>query len=140
VKVSSDEDDVSRPTASADKLKKSSDDDAEDGGVSSAMPIVPNPISSSAPRQSDPSVVARVVTLILPTGKRGQKHPSTVARHNKPLDQVMTQIELPPYRGPHSLLDIVAIEIIFGHMFEVFRHIIQSDAAADIVAYGDDKP
>jgi hypothetical protein len=32
----------------------------------------------------------------------------------------MTQIELPPYRGPRSPLDVDAIEIIFGHIFEVF--------------------
>jgi hypothetical protein len=35
-------------------------------------------------------------------------------------DQVMTQIELPSYHGPRSPLDLVAIEIIFGHLFEAF--------------------
>jgi hypothetical protein len=33
---------------------------------------------------------------------------------------VMIQIELPPYRGPQRPLDLVAIEIVFGHLFEVF--------------------
>jgi hypothetical protein len=32
----------------------------------------------------------------------------------------MTQIVLPPYRGPQSTLDLVVIEIIFGRPFEDF--------------------
>jgi hypothetical protein len=28
----------------------------------------------------------------------------------------MTQIELSPYHGPRSSLDLVAVEIIFGHL------------------------
>jgi hypothetical protein len=35
-------------------------------------------------------------------------------------DQVMTQIELPPYREPRRPLDLVTIEIIFGCLFETF--------------------
>jgi hypothetical protein len=100
VEVSSGEDDVSRPTASANKLKKSAVDDAKDGGVSSAEPIAPNPISSGTPGQSDPSIAAWVVAPVLPSGKHGQKCPLPATRRNKPLDQVMTQIKLPPYHGP----------------------------------------
>jgi hypothetical protein len=37
-------------------------------------------------------------------------------------------------------LDVVSIEIIFGHIFEVFRHITQADAAVGVVADEDDKP
>jgi hypothetical protein len=36
-------------------------------------------------------------------------------------------------------LDVVAIEIIFGCIFEVFQHITQADTAAGVVADGDDK-
>jgi hypothetical protein len=32
----------------------------------------------------------------------------------------MTHIELLPYRGPRSQLDLVAIEIIFGCLLEAF--------------------
>jgi hypothetical protein len=32
----------------------------------------------------------------------------------------MTQVEFPPYHGPHSSLDLVAIEIIFERIFEEF--------------------
>jgi hypothetical protein len=34
---------------------------------------------------------------------------------------VMTHIELPPYHGPKSPMDLVTIEIIFGHLFEAFQ-------------------
>jgi hypothetical protein len=52
----------------------------------------------------------------------------------------MTQIEFSPYHGPRSPLDVVAIEIAFRRIFEVFRHITHADDAAGIVADGDDKP
>jgi hypothetical protein len=47
------------------------------------------------------------------------------------VNQLMIQVELPPYRGPHSPLDLVASEIVFGRMFEEFHH-------ADIPAPTDD--
>jgi hypothetical protein len=50
----------------------------------------------------------------------------------------MIQIELPPYRGPHSPLDLVIVEIIFGHLFEAFRRV--SQAAGTGTSAGDDIP
>jgi hypothetical protein len=50
----------------------------------------------------------------------GTKH-----KHNKAVnDQVI--IELPPYHGPRSHLDIVTVEHLFGRLFEAFRHISQA--------------
>jgi hypothetical protein len=51
----------------------------------------------------------------------------------------MTHVELPPFRGPHSPLDLIAIEIIFGHIFEEFRRISQA-ATAGATSTADDKP
>jgi hypothetical protein len=51
----------------------------------------------------------------------------------------MTQIELPPYRGPRSPLDLVAIEFIFGHIFKAFQQISQA-AAAGAMSADDNKP
>jgi hypothetical protein len=48
----------------------------------------------------------------------------------------MTQIELPLYRRPRSPLDLVAIEINFGHLFEAFRHTSQA-AGTRLSAGGD---
>jgi hypothetical protein len=36
-------------------------------------------------------------------------------------DQVMYQVELPPYYGPQSPFDLVAFEIVFGRMFEAIH-------------------
>jgi hypothetical protein len=51
---------------------------------------------------------------------------------------VITQIKLPPYRRPQSLLDLLASKIIFGHIFEAFRRM--SHAKIDAAAVGDDNP
>jgi hypothetical protein len=51
---------------------------------------------------------------------------------------VITQIELPPCRRSRSPLGLVAIEIIFGHLFDVFRHISQDAGTGTSV--GDNIP
>jgi hypothetical protein len=51
----------------------------------------------------------------------------------------MTQMELPPYHGPKSPLDLVAIEIIFGRLFEAFRHTSQAVGAESSIG-GDTPP
>jgi hypothetical protein len=39
-------------------------------------------------------------------------------------DQVIT--ELPSYHGSRNRLNLVAVNLIFGHLFEVFQHISQA--------------
>jgi hypothetical protein len=51
----------------------------------------------------------------------------------------MSQVELPPCRGPRSPLDLVAIKIIFGHIFEAFHRISQADATI-VMSTDDNKP
>jgi hypothetical protein len=48
----------------------------------------------------------------------------------------MTQIELPPYRRPRSPLDLIIVEIIFGHLFETYRCISQATGTG--TSTGDD--
>jgi hypothetical protein len=45
----------------------------------------------------------------------------------------MTQIELPPYHVPCSLLDLVDGEIIFGCLFEAFRRISQAAGTGTLI-------
>jgi hypothetical protein len=52
----------------------------------------------------------------------------------------VTQIEIPPYRRPHIPLDLVATEIIFGRIFEVFQYITQVDVATGDPADDNDRP
>jgi hypothetical protein len=129
VEVSSGEKDVPTPDASAIKQKKSVDDDTEDGGASSAKPIASNPTSSNASEQTNPSIADRVASTNPPIGRRRCKRPPPVPKWKQALssvDQVMTQIELPPYRGPHNPLDLIVVGIIFGHLFETFQRISQA--------------
>jgi hypothetical protein len=90
--------------------------------VSSVEPSAPNSINSA---------------IALSAGRHGHMRPPPATKQNIPIpqiDQVMNQVDLPPYRGPCSPLDSVAIKIIFGRIFEAFQQISQA-ATID-----DDKP
>jgi hypothetical protein len=129
MEVSSGKDDVLKPDAPATEQKKSIGDDAEDGGVSSTEPITPDPISSNTLEQTDPSITNQAASSNPSTSRRGHTRPSPIPKRKHALssvDQVMTQIALPPYHAPHNPLDLVVVEIIFGHIFEAFRHTSQA--------------
>jgi hypothetical protein len=94
VEVSIGEDDVPKPDASTSQREAPDDNDAGDGGVSSAEPKAPNPISSSTLKQSNPSTTDLVSTDVPPSGRRGHKH-LAATRRNKSLlrdHQVITQV------------------------------------------------
>jgi hypothetical protein len=104
-------------------LKEPAGDDADGGGATSAEHIAPNPIDSNLPGQAHPSVVDRVNATAPSADGQKRKHPPPALKRKQskpPVDQVMTQIELPPYHGPRSPLDLVAIEINFGCLSEAF--------------------
>jgi hypothetical protein len=109
-------------------LKVPASNDADGRGATSAKHVAPNPIDSNLLGQAHHSVVDWVKATAPSTGGQKRKcHPPTLkCKQSKPsVDQVMTQIELPPYRGPRSPLDLVAIEIIFECLFESFQHASQ---------------
>jgi hypothetical protein len=127
--VLSGDDDASKIGASTANPKVSDGDDAEIEGASSVEPITPSPIGSIVPVQTDPSAVDRAVLGAPSAGGPKWKHASTVPKSKQTktlIDQVMTQIELPPYCRPWSPLDLVTIEIIFRHLFEAFRRTSQA--------------
>jgi hypothetical protein len=112
-----------------DVMKKSTGDDTGDVGSSSTKLITPSPIRSDASGQIDPFVTDWAASTAPPIGGRRHKRPPPAPKRKQALssiDQVMTQIDLPSYHGPHSLLDLVAIEIIFGRIFEAFQRISQA--------------
>jgi hypothetical protein len=103
VEVSSGDDDASMIDALAAKPRAPASDEVDGEGISSAEPIAPDPISSNMPAQADPSIADRVISSA--PSARGQKRkcppPIPKRKPTKSLtDQVMIQIELPPYRGP----------------------------------------
>jgi hypothetical protein len=111
--------------------------DAGDNGAPSAETLAPNPIGFSSAGETGPSAADQAVPTT-PSGD-GQKKKclvlGTKCKHDKATDDQVI-IELPPYHGPRSPLDIVAVEYIFGRLFEAFRHI--SQAARTDTPAGDD--
>jgi hypothetical protein len=104
-------------------LKEPTGDDADDGGATSAEHIAPDPIDSNMVGQAHPSVADWVDVTAPLAGGQKRKCPPLALKHKQsktPVDQVMTQIELPPYRRPRSSLDLVAVDIIFGCLFKGF--------------------
>jgi hypothetical protein len=81
--------------------------------------IIPDPIVAGA--HGNRAKAAPVM------GAQTHERPHIATRRST---QVITQIELPPYRGPRSLPDLVPSEIIFGHLFEAFRRMLQAKADA----------
>jgi hypothetical protein len=93
------------------------------------------------PRKLKPSIAGRA-SVKPPAGGCGRKFLRTVVKWPSPVpqvDQVITQVELPPYHGPHIFLVLVVVEIIFGCIFEAFHRMSQV-AAAGAMPAGGDKP
>jgi hypothetical protein len=112
-------------------------DDARGEGAPSVESLTPNPIGSSLAGESRPSAADRI-TSTAPSGG-GQKKKPIVLKTKRKRDKVPTDqaiIELPPYRGPRSPLDLVVVEHIFGRLFEAFWHV--SQAARTDTSIGDD--
>jgi hypothetical protein len=121
--VLSGDDDTSKIDASTANLKAPDCDEAEGEGASSVESIAPGLIGSNTPVQIDPSAIDQAALGAPSAGGHKRKRLPTILKHKQTktlVDQVMTQIEIPPYRRPRSPLDLVAIEIIFGHLFQAF--------------------
>jgi hypothetical protein len=96
-------------------------DDAGGNGAPSAETLPPNLIESSSAGETHPSAVDQVVPTAPSGGGQKKKHVvlMTKRKHNKDADDQVL-IELPPYRGPRSPLDIVIVEPLFGCLFKAF--------------------
>jgi hypothetical protein len=78
-------------------------------------------IGSSSAGETRPSAADQAVSTT-PSGG-GQKKKRVVLETKRKQDKVVADqviIELPSYHGPRSPLDIVAVEHIFGRLFEAF--------------------
>jgi hypothetical protein len=115
------------------------DDDARGVGAPSVETFTPNPIGSSAAEIPCPSTTDQTTAATPLGGGQKKKHVmlGTKRKQDKPpAGQVI--IELPPYHGPRSPLDLVIVEHIIGRLFEAFQHI--SQAARTGTFAGDDAP
>jgi hypothetical protein len=96
--------------------------EAEGKEAPSTEPIAPNPTESCVVGDTRHSAVGQIATACSGS-KYKKKNVLLASKHKQPtplVDQVMTHIELPPYHGTQSPLSLVAIEIIFGRLFEAF--------------------
>jgi hypothetical protein len=124
VLLSSDDDDAAHPPEpnAPATLKASPVDDAKVVGTASAETPIPGLIGDDVPKLPATDQVTTV-----PSAKgHGQKRPPIAARRPKPaplVDQVMFQVEIPPFHGFRNPLELVAIEIVYGHIFEAFRRL-----------------
>jgi hypothetical protein len=114
-------------------LKEPAGDDADGGRETSAEHIAPNLVHSNLLGQTHPLVIDRVKVTAPSVGGQKRKRPLPALKRKQskpPAEQVMTQIELPPYHRPQSPLSLVVVEIVFGRLFEAFRH--ESQAAQPV--------
>jgi hypothetical protein len=97
--------------------------DVEDVGTASAETFVLGPIGDNEHGKPKPSIADRV-PIVSPSGRSGRNLLRIAVKQSDPVPQagqVMTQVELPPNREPHSPLNLVAVEIDFGLVFEEFH-------------------
>jgi hypothetical protein len=90
VNLSSDDDIItaSKPDVSVDQ-KASTGNDVGDNGASLAEPTAPNPISFGVLKQSDPSAVDQVHTIVPPAGGCGCKRPPPLLNRPSQLLQLI---------------------------------------------------
>jgi hypothetical protein len=114
----------------------------DDGGqgAPSAEPIVPTPIGSGMAAQVHPSAADRVTTAA-PSGSGPPKKKRLVhaSKRKQPAlsDQVTTKL-FPPH-APHCSLGLVAVKLVFGHLFEALQRLTQA-AKIDASAGADTQP
>jgi hypothetical protein len=114
-------------------------DDAGGMGASSVETFTSNPIGSSVAEIPRPSTTDQTTATAPSGGRQKKKRVMLSTKHKQdkpPVGQVI--IELAPYRGPRSPLDLVAVEHIFERLFKAFQHVSQSARIG--TSAGDDAP
>jgi hypothetical protein len=104
--------------------------------------IVTGACDSTAPPTADRAKAAQM-TIPTTSGAQLHKRPHIVTKQpdrNHRASEVITHIELSHYRGPHSPLDLVPSEIVFGRISKVFGRMSQAKSDDQIVHVGDDNP
>jgi hypothetical protein len=112
-------------------------DDAGGNGAPSVETLAPNLIGSNSAGETRSSAANQVASTAPSGGGQKKKRVMLGTKHKQ--DKVAADrvvIELLPYRGSRSPLDIVVVEHIFGRLLEAFRHI--SQAARTDTFVGDD--
>jgi hypothetical protein len=126
--LSSDDDDGAACPPEPDtptNRKVSTTDNARCAGMTSAKALVLGSSKVGALQIIRPPTADRVPS-VPPLSARGRKcllHAAKWSNLGFHADQVITQVEFPPYHRPRNPLDLVASVIVFGRMLEAFRRV-----------------
>jgi hypothetical protein len=106
--------------------KQPAGDDVEGHGIPLTEPITSNPIGSNMAALVRPIVADQSVSAAPLSGGQKWKRIMLVSKHKTTTssDQVIT--ELPSYHGSRNRLNLIAVNLAFGRLFEAFQHVSQA--------------
>jgi hypothetical protein len=113
--------------------KQTAGDDVEGHGIHLIEPITSNPIGSNMAAAVRPPAADQPISAAPLSGgqKRKRIMLASKCKTTTSSDQVIT--ELPSYHGSRNQLNLVSVNLAFGHLFQAFQHIsqvIKTDATA----------
>jgi hypothetical protein len=115
--------DVDLSDSTGEDRKQTTGDDIEGPGIPLIESITSNPIGSNMAASVCPPAADQPVSAAPLSG--GQKRKcimlTSKCKTTASSDQVIT--ELPSYHGSRNQLNLVSVNLAFGHLFEVFQHI-----------------
>jgi hypothetical protein len=119
--------------------KQPAGDDVEGHEIPLTKPITSNPIGSNMAVLVRPSVVDQSVSVAPLSGGQKQKRLMLASKRKTTTssDQVIT--ELHSYHGSRNRLNLVAVNLAFGCLFEGFQHVPQA-IRTDTTAGADTQP
>jgi hypothetical protein len=123
--------------------KQPAGNDVEGHGIPLTEPITSNPIESDMAALVRPPVADQSISAAPLGGSQKRKCIMLASKHKTTtsFDQVVT--ELPSYHGSRNRLNLVAVNLTFGHLFEAFQHVsqaIRTDTTTGADTQPDKKP
>jgi hypothetical protein len=106
--------------------KQPAGDDVEGHGIPLTEPITSNPIGSDMAVLVHPPVADQSIFAAPLGGGQKRKHIMLAPKHKTTTssDQMIT--ELPSYHGSRNRLNLAAVNLAFGCLFEAFQHVFQA--------------
>jgi hypothetical protein len=131
--------DADLSNSTGEDQKQPAGDDVEGHRTPLTEPITSNPIGSNMAALVRPPVADQSVSAAPLSDGQKRKHIMLMSKRKTSTssDQVIT--ELSSYHGSRNRLNLVAVNLAFGRMFEAFQHVSQA-IRADTTAGADTQP
>jgi hypothetical protein len=112
--------------STSEDQKQPAGDDVEGHEIPLTEPITSNPIGSNMTALVHPPVADQSISAAPLSGGQKRKRIMLASKHKTTTssDQVIT--ELPSYHGSRNRLNLVAVNLAFGRLFEAFQHVSQA--------------